>query len=227
MSLIRPIAACACLMLAACNFALAEEDFKPLFDGKSFDAWEQHGGKAKYTIEGDEVVGTSVAGSANSFMCTKKEYGDFILEFEFKVDPNLNSGVQIRSKVFDKETEVDAGDGTTKKIPADRVHGYQVEIDPAPRAFTGGIYDEARRGKFLADLSENQKAREAFKQNEWNQMRVICKGDQIQTWINGVPAVDLKDGVTRKGLIALQVHAVNAANVGKEVRWRKIRIKEL
>ena len=204
----------------------AADDLQPLFDGKTLDGWKQHGGKAKYRVENGEIVGSSVPNTPNSFLCTEKEYGDFILELEFKVDPTLNSGVQIRSQVFEKETEIDV-EGKKKKIPADRVHGYQVEIDPSDRAYSGGIYDEARRGRFLQDLKDNEPARKAFKQNEWNKFRIECRGDSIKTWINGVPAVDLKDSVTPKGLIALQVHGVGNKTEPLEVRWRNIMIQEL
>ena len=203
-----------------------EEGFRPLFDGKSLDGWEQHGGKAKYRVENGEVVGQSVPNTQNTFLCTTKEYGDFILEVEWKVDPRLNSGVQIRSQVFDKPTELEV-EGKKKTIPVDRVHGYQVEIDPSERSFSGSIYDEARRGRFLADLSNNEAARKAFKPGEWNKFRIECRGDSIKTWINGVPAVDLKDSVTAKGVIALQVHGVGMREEPMEVRWRNIRIKEL
>jgi len=206
--------------------SIQADDFKPLFDGKSLAGWKQHGGQAKYTIENGEIVGTSVPKTQNSFLCTEKEYGDFILELEFKVHPELNSGVQIRSQVFAEEKEIDV-EGKKKKVPADRVHGYQVEIDPSDRAFSGAIYDEARRGRFLADLKDNEPARKAFKQGEWNKFRVECRGDSIKTWINDVPAVDLKDGVTPKGLIALQVHGVGNREEPLQVRWRNIRIQEL
>jgi hypothetical protein len=204
-----------------------EEGFKPLFDGKSLAGFKQHGGQAKYSVEEGAIVGRSVPKTPNSFLCTEKEYGDFILEVEFKVSPGLNSGIQIRSQVFDKETEIDVEDGKKRKIPADRVHGYQVEIDPSERSYSGAIYDEARRGRFLADLKDNEAARKAFKQNEWNKFRIECKGDSIKTWINGVAAVDLKDNWTPKGFIALQVHGVGEKTDPFEVRWRNIRIKEL
>src|SRR5690242_9675672 len=154
-------------------------------------------------------------------MCTTKDYGDFILELDFKVDPKLNSGVQIRSQVFD-EPQLVVG----KKIPAGRVHGYQVEIDPSDRAWTGGIYDEGRRG-WLNDLKNNEPARQAFRQNEWNKFRIECRGDSIKTWLNDVPAADLKDNMTTKGFIALQVHGVGDNADPMEVRWRRIRIKSL
>jgi len=215
----------AVVALAPLTSAAAEEGFVPLFDGKTLEGWEQHGGDAEYTVEDGAIVGTSVPKTPNSFLATKKTYGDFILELEFKVDPALNSGVQFRSNVFDKPTKVGK-----KRIPAGRVHGYQVEIDPSPRAYTGGIYDEGRRG-WLYNLAgeKNAKARKAFKQDEWNHFRVEAVGDSIKTWINGVPAANLKDDMTAKGFIALQVHGVGnkQEKIGKQVRWRNLKIKEL
>src|SRR5436190_4353485 len=220
-------------LVAIASFALPanadEEGFKALFDGKSLDGWTQHGGAAKYRVENGEIVGTTVANTQNTFLCTNKEYGDFILEVEWKVDPKLNSGVQIRSQVFDKPTEIEV-EGKKKTIPADRVHGYQVEIDPdveRGRLFSASIYDEARRGRFLADTANNEAARNAFKPNDWNKFRVECKGDSIKTWINGVLAVELKHNMTPKRLIALQVHQVGKREEPLEVRWRNVRIKEL
>lgn len=207
-----------------------------LFDGKTMDGWVQRGGSAKYSVEDKNIVGRTVLGTGNSFLCTEKDYGDFILELEFKVDPKLNSGVQIRSQHFDKATEakdskgnpVLNSEGKPITIPANRVHGYQVEIDPSARSYSGGIYDEGRRG-WLKDLKDNQPARDAFKQGEWNKYRIEARGDSIKTWINGVLASDIRDGVTPKGFIALQVHGVgsNKAKENIEVRWRKIRVKDL
>jgi len=222
------------LLICCTHTTQANEGFVPLFNGKDFNDWVQHGGKARYTIEDNMVVGTSVPKTPNSFLCTKKTYANFILELEFKVDPPLNSGVQIRSEVFDEpktiEYETDNGHVDKKKIPAGRVHGYQVEIDPSQRAWSAGIYDEARRG-WLYSLSgdKHKAAREAFKQNDWNHYRIKADGNSIQTWINRVPAADLTDEMTAKGFIALQVHGVgNDENkIGKQVRWRNIRIKVL
>ncbi len=218
-------------LLAALTFTLhsqaADDGFVKLFDGKTLDGWEQHSGTAEYRVEDGAVVGKTVANTGNSFLCTKKKYGDFILEFEFKVAPNMNSGVQFRSELYDKETTVEIG-GKPKKFPADRVFGYQFEIDPSPRSYTGGVYDEGRRG-WLQDLKDNEAARKAFKNGEWNAARIECRGDSIKTFVNGVQAADLKDDMTKEGFIALQVHGIgkNAEKVGEEVRWRNIRIKEL
>ncbi len=221
------LAAIAVLLLAA-PFAQAEEEagFRPLFDGKTLNGWVQRAGKAKYAVEDGAVVGTTVLGTPNSFLCTDRDYGDFILELEFKVDPEMNSGVQIRSEYTAEEKKLDTTrSGKPVTVPANSVYGYQVEIDPSKRAWTGGIYDEKRRA-WINDLEGKTEARKAFKQNEWNKFRVECRGDSIKTWINGVPAADLKDGMTPKGFIALQVHATKKPEP-MEVRWRNIKIKEL
>ncbi len=213
--------------LSSSQTSFAGDGFVKLFDGKTLKGWKQEGGKAKYTIENGILVGTAVPSTPNTFLCTKKQYANFILELEFKVDPGLNSGVQIRSHVYKKDVVVTIR-GKKRKKTAGTVYGYQVEIDPSERAYTGGIYDEARSG-WLNDLSKNEKARNAFKQNEWNVFRIVADGNSLKTWINGVPAANLKDDQTAKGFIALQVHGVGKKPelVGKQVRWRNIHLKEL
>jgi len=205
--------------IATKSDAASKDGFVPLFNGKNLDNWVQRGGKAEYKIADDKIVGVSKLSTPNSFLCTPRDYSDFILELDFKVDDGLNSGIQIRSNEKPKDDK-DAG----------RVHGYQVEIDPSDRSWSGGIYDEARRG-WLNDLDgeTNKPAREAFKHNAWNHYRIEAVGDSIKTWINGVPAADLKDDMTAQGFIALQVHGIgnNKALEGKKVRWRNILIKEI
>lgn len=186
-------------------------EWQSLFDGKTLQGWVQRGGEARYTVEDGCIVGESVPGQPNSFLCTKAEYANFILELEFKVDPGMNSGIQIRSASYPEYMN-------------GRVHGYQVEIDPSERAWTGGIYDEGRRG-WLYDLRLNEAARKAFKPGAWNAFHIEAVGDTIRTWVNGVPAAYLLDGVTRQGFIALQVH--QCREPGLTVRWRNIRILDL
>ncbi|MCK5456376.1 MAG: DUF1080 domain-containing protein [Melioribacteraceae bacterium] len=181
------------------------------FDGKTLEGWEQKGGEAEYKVEDGMIVGVSRENTPNSFLCTKKMYSNFILEVEFLVDDRMNSGIQIRSNSFE-----DYNNG--------RVHGYQVEIDPSSRAWSAGIYDEARRG-WLCELRTNEAARNAFKHEEWNKYHIEAIGNSIKTWINGVPASDLEDSMTRTGFIALQVHGMKTAGV--EVKWRNIRIMDL
>ncbi len=205
----------------------ADDGFVALFDGKSLDGWEQHSGKAEYRVEDGAIVGKTVIKTGNSFLCTKKKYGNFVLEFEFNVADGMNSGVQFRSEFYPQATTKEI-DGKTYKFAADRVFGYQFEIDPSGRAWTGGIYEEARRG-WLADLKSNEAARKAFKHNDWNTARIECNGDSLKTWLNGVAAAELKDGLTKEGIIALQVHSIGnvEAKAGEEIRWRNLRIKEL
>ena len=224
-----PLLALASTLFLSVSVRAADAGWVKLFDGKTLAGWEQHSGKALYRVEDGAIVGKTVINTENSFLCTTKTYGDFILELEFKVAPDMNSGVQFRSEYYTKETETVINGTKKRKFPADRVFGYQYEIDPSPRAYTGGVYDEARRG-WLADLKENKAAQQAFKQGDWNQARIECRGDRIQTWINGVKAADLKDGMTLRGLIALQVHQIGDGTkkpAGEEIRWRNIRIKEL
>lgn len=230
--MIRAVVCC----LLAVSLAGAEEGFEPLFDGQSLDGWTQRGGKARYTVApdapgGPQIVGTSTRGTPNTFLCTKVDYADFILEFEVKVDPLLNSGVQFRSLCFDEPTTVPViqADGSTKdqKFPAGRVHGYQAEIDPSARAWSAGIYDEGRRGWIYSlDDDAHADARAAFDRLGWNHYRIEAVGPSIKTYINGVKAADFEDKQTAEGFIALQVHNIaTREQEGTQVRWRNIRIK--
>ncbi len=195
-------------------FAAAQTsaNWKSLFNGKDLSGWKQLNGKAKYTVQNGEITGTTVFNEPNSFLATEKDYGDFILEFEFKVDSTMNSGVQFRS-----ESKADYKNG--------RVHGYQFEIDPSKRGWTGGIYDEARRD-WLYPLDLNPSAKTAFKQGQWNKVRIECIGNNIRTWVNGIPAAYVVDDLTPKGFIALQVHSINKKeDEGRQIRWRNLRIQ--
>lgn len=192
-------------------FPAAAQEWEQLFNGKNLKGWVKRNGDATFKVKDGAIVGYSKFGSQNSFLCTKKDYGDFILEFEFKVTDFLNSGVQIRS-----ESSKDWNNG--------RVHGYQFEIDPSQRAWTGGIYDEARRG-WLYPLTKNPAARKAFRNGQWNKARVEAYGNNIRTWVNGIPCANIVDDKTLKGFIALQVHIIdNKEDEGKTISWRNIRI---
>ena len=231
-SLIAPI-----ILISSCAAALAADGWTDLFNGKNLDGWVQRGGKATYKIEGDAIVGTSTLNTPNTFLCTGRDYSDFILEYEFKVDPKLNSGVQIRSNSLSSPSEI-TWDGKTIKIPADRVHGYQIEIDPNPtqnRWWAAGIYDEARRGWLYpgvlgGDPKEfTDRGRKIFRQDDWNKVRVEAIGDSIKTTLNGTPCASIKDSMTATGFIALQVHGIGkeADKDGTQVHWRNLRIQEV
>ena len=126
----------------------SDNGWQKLFNGKDLQGWKQLNGKAKYEVKNGEIVGTTVLNEPNSFLTTEKDYGNFILELELLVDTSMNSGIQIRSL-----SKPDYKDG--------RVHGYQVEIDPSKRAWSGGLYDEARRG-WLYTLELNPAAKKSF-----------------------------------------------------------------
>ncbi len=187
-----------------------ENGWKKLFNGKDLTGWKQINGTADYKVDDGTILGTTKEGSPNSFLCTRRDYCDFILEFDVKVDPRLNSGVQIRSL-----SKPDYKNG--------RVHGYQVEIDSDGDA--GFIYDEARRGWLSTERSDPEK-RNAFEKGEWNHYKVLCVGDTIVTWVNGTLIADIKDDMTDCGFIGLQVHSFRG-DTPAWVRWKNIRIKEI
>ena len=224
-------------LIATCGAAFAADSWSNLFNGKDLNGWVQRGGVAKYAIEDGCIVGTSTLNTPNSFLCTGRDYGDFVLEYEFKVDPRLNSGVQIRSQILTDPGSF-AWEGKRIAIPAGRVHGYQIEIDPNPkqdRWWSAGIYDEARRGwLFPGILGGDKKAftaqgRTLFKQSDWNKVRVEAIGDSIKTTLNGMPCASIRDGANESGFIALQVHSIDkeADKDGSQVRWRNLRIQEV
>ncbi len=219
--------------------ARAQVGWVNLFNGTNLAGWEEHSGKAKYTVENGVLTGESVAGTGNSFLCTKQMFGNFELELEYKCDPLLNSGVQIRSEVFPGSTTT-VIHGKTYKFPADRIHGYQCEIDmdaARGRMWTAGIYDEARRGwlcpadgeKGKQGMAFSEQGRQVSKNGGWNKLRIIADGPSIKTWLNGVLRSDITDAVTPCGVIGLQVHGVgeDAKKIGLKISFRNIRIHEL
>jgi hypothetical protein len=215
------------------NQALAQqENWIDLFDGKTLNGWSIHSGIAKYRVEDGAIVGTTVKNSPNTFLCTDKEFGDFILEFEVMVDPRLNSGVQFRSKIALEELTYwlrdEKGKLQAKTVPKDRVHGYQAEIAGAETGTSGGIYDEARRA-MIPDwwIKKGTKASKAFKDAQWNKYRIECRGQSIKTWVNDVPTIDIKDAMTSSGIIGLQVHSVGDDATPYEVMWKNIRLLEI
>lgn len=188
------------------------ENWTSLFNGKDLTGWKQLNGKARYEVKDGVITGTTVMDQPNSFLATDKNYDDFILELEFKVDPRMNSGIQFRS-----ESKADYQNG--------KVHGYQMEIDPSARAWSGGIYDEGRR-LWLYTLEYNEAAKKAFRNNEWNHYRIECIGNTVRTWVNGIPAAHLVDDLKTSGFIALQVHSIGKPEeAGRQIHWRNIRIR--
>ena len=202
------------LLLVWARPAAAQKDrWTPLFTGKNLVGWTQKGGQARYTVSKGVITGSSVLNTPNSFLCTERQYDDFILELDLSVDDGLNSGIQIRSQLRPEQNE-------------GRVFGWQVEVDPSPRAWSGGIYDEGRR-QWLYIPNINPEGKKAFRSGgRWNHYRIEAIGNTIRTWVNEVPVAFLVDTLVEKGFIALQVHAVGKPEeAGKQVRWRNIRIQ--
>ncbi len=198
-------------LIAALPGAAMAEDWISLFNGKTLDGWTQRNGTATYRVEDGCVVGKTSEGSPNSFLCTNEDYGNFELTFEVKVDNELNSGVQIRSKSIESR---DSG----------RVHGPQVEISTDGKA--GHIYGEALPTGWISPDPFNH---DAFKAGEWNRYRVVADGKSIRTWINDEPVADIVDDKSghESGFIGLQVHGIAPGTGPYEVRWRNIKLRKL
>lgn len=174
--------------------------------------WHKTGGNATYAVVDGELVGRAEPGKANSWLVSDAAYGDFIIEFDARTDPALNSGVMIRG-----QSRPDYRNGV--------VFGYQAEIDPSKRAWSGGLYDEQRR-QWLYTLGRNEAARRTFRSGDWNHYRVEAIGNRLRTWINGVPAADVVDDMDARGFIAFQVHAIPDAEAARhpEARFRNVRM---
>ena len=205
------------MLFISVTVSFSQEVWTPLFDGQSLTGWKQMAGTARFQVYRGFIMGTSVPNSPNSFLVSEKEYGDFALEMEVLITDTLfNSGVQFRSH-FDPSGNNGSG----------KVYGYQYEVDPSKRRWTGGIYDEGRR-EWLYPLSLNPKAQTAFKINTFNKIRIECVGNETRTWINNIPAAYLVDMADYHGFIALQVHAVSKPELaGQIVLFRSIRIKSI
>ena len=185
----------------------------PIFDGKTLAGWKTLGGGADYKVVDGTIVGSSRPGIPNSFLVTEKDYRDFIFEFDVRQDVGpTNSGVQIRSL-------------STPDFENGRVHGYQVDVDPSPRQWSGGIYEEAQRGWFYTG-EMNPPAKALYKFGEWNHYRIEAIGPRMRVWINDAPAADLIDDVTKEGFFGLQVHSVNTAEeAGRTTSWKNLTVQ--
>ena len=210
-----------CLIIIACFVSISllaqtqGSGWQNLFNGKDLTGWKRLAGTAEYAVENGVIVGRTVMNSRNTFLVTEKEYGDFILEADVWVeDEQGNAGIQTRSH-FDPTAFNGVG----------RVYGRQCEIDPTPRRWTGGIYDEGRR-EWLYPMQLNAPAQNAYKQGAYNHYRVECIGNEMKTWVNGIATAYVVDTIDAKGFIGLQVHSIGTADhAGKKVCYKNIRIK--
>ncbi|HEX4263127.1 MAG TPA: DUF1080 domain-containing protein [Verrucomicrobiae bacterium] len=218
----------------------AKDSWTELFNGKDLTGWTQKTGNATYFVEDGCIVGQMhvPGGGTNSFLCTTKEYDNFILELDFKADPRLNSGLQIRSAYADKTVSTE-WQGKTITVHPGYVFGYQVEIDTdlKGKTFTGGIYDEHRRGSYIQPddgpkgphgISFTEWNRKITNPDDWNHLRVVAIGDHFKTYLNGVLRADFHDPMTAKGFFGLQVHNSNEkSSDGAQVRFKNIRIQKV
>jgi hypothetical protein len=189
--------------------SLFAQEWTSLCNGKNLKGWKKLNGNAEFKVKDGVIIGVYKVNTPNTFLVTEKTYSDFILEFDFKIDEGLNSGVQFRSQ-------------SNKEYHSGKVYGYQFEIDGQ---WSGSVYDEERRG-WLYPLTANPVAINALKSGVWNKARIEAVGNSIRTWINGVACVNLWDDMTPEGFIALQVHSIgnDAKHNGKTVSWKDIRI---
>lgn len=198
-----------------------EEGFVSMTNGKDLTGWKVVGGNGDFKFENGEIVGTGEKVKENSFLISEKTYKDFDFRFEMKFDTlKGNSGMMFRGLQKD-------GNG--------RVHGYQCEHDNGKdRAWTAGLYDEARRGWLFPDKANKEQCKafteqgnKVFKWEDWNEIRILCEGNHVQIFLNGEKRVDFIDkdekNATAEGFFGMQVHSGAATNV----RWRNLRIKEL
>jgi hypothetical protein len=226
----------------------AADGWVNLFNGKNLSGWTQKSGDAKFYVADGCIVGEAVSESdTNSVLCTKKRYGNFILELDFKADHQIFSGVHIRSQYAAKDTPW-KWDERPLTIPAGHMYGYLVLIDPSPnhrwwtaslldqRWWTGGVYDEMRRlwlypgmlGGNAEDFSSE--GMKIFNLTNWNHLRIEAVGDSIKTYLNGVPRADIHDSMTLEGFIGLQVRDWISDDdhetlEGARVRFKNIRLK--
>ena len=163
----------------------------PLFNGKTFDNWE--GDLKTFRIEDDSIVGGTLKAKIprNEFLCTKREYADFILRLKFKVlGEGANAGVQFRSKRIPNHHEV---------------IGYQADLGDG---WWGALYDESRRNKLLAkpNAAELDKV---LKRSDWNDYVIRAEGKRIRLEINGYQTIDYTeadDQIAQTGCICVQIH---------------------
>jgi hypothetical protein len=203
-----------------------------LFNGTDLEGWEVKGApESNFFVEDGILVAETKMGMPNTFLATTNSYANFELEVDFKVNKGMNTGVQIRSGVYEAPTSTPYLNGSleesTRDWKAGTVNGCQIEIDPSDRAWSGGFYEEGGRG-WLVPLNENEEARKAFRQEDWNHFRIIADGNHFEIWINGVKALETTDDKYSNGFIALQLHSIkNEDQLGLRVLWKNIRIREL
>jgi quinoprotein glucose dehydrogenase len=185
-----------------------------LFDDKTLNGWVHMNGSHTFVVEDGAIVGRTVEGSANSFLCSLQEFGDFELELETYIDPVTNSGVQIRTKVR-PTGGLTLGGSTT----VGRINGPQSEIRRYYKSLpaSGMLYGEALTTGWLTPQQKIDEGHRYSVDNGWNKMRIVAQGPRIQTWVNDHPVEDITNEelykTHRSGFIGLQVHSVTQREI--------------
>lgn len=183
--------------------AVSAQQQQKLFNGKNLDGWKVHGTE-KWYVEKGELICESGPDKEYGYLATDKTFKDFELTVDFKQEANGNSGVFFHSSL----------DGT-------KISGWQAEVAP-PGSNTGGIYESYGRGWLIKPAPEKD---QYLKMGEWNTMKVVVKGDQVTTYLNGHEMITLSDEKigAKGGQIALQIHSGG----GIKVRWKNIKVSTL
>ncbi len=195
----------------------AEPNWIPLFNGRDYTGWKILGpaNPAPTVVDHGEMLFHMRRNTAeHTLVTTEKSYGDFILELEFLVSGGTHSGPILRCVEAPAHAQI-------------RLTGYQVKIDPTPRGWTGGIFDDyGSHWRWFQDLSDNPAGRSALKLGEWARLRVEAIGPSLKTWVNGIPTAHLIDEKYTSGPIALKIHSLgDKPDVEKiPLRFRNIRI---
>lgn len=199
--------------LAACSASPDRDRWTELFDGETLDGWFVHHGDLPFDVRDGEIVGATAVDIPTHYLTTNNQYDDFILELEMNNSTGENSGVQFRSV-----TDAPFYTGLT---------GYQLEVDPTERGWTGGIYFEGV-GTWQHPPINNPACKKSWRKDGWNTLRIEAKGKQMRTFVNEIPCAYLFDEYLQKGHIGLQIHSIgsNPNAAGAETRWRNIRILE-
>jgi len=171
----------------------------------TLSGWE--GLKEYWEYKGGAVVGSTPKGlKFNTFLCSRKKYGDFEMSFQVRLkDAAGNSGVQIRSKIINPKTYA--------------VGGPQCDIGGG---YWGSLYGEAFGG--MMKQSPADVVQKTLKPKDFNDYSIRCIGNHVTIKLNGQTTVDDDfPKMPKEGIIAFQLHAGGPM----EVTFRKIRFKEL
>jgi len=189
----------------------SDPDWETLFGGESLEGWTN-----PYEWGEAELVDGHIHLQADEkfFLVTESTYDDFVFEGEVRVpDRESNSGFMFRAQV-----------------DTNRVYGYQAEVDPSDRAWSGGLYDEGRRGWLhpaeadsTAGVTFREEHGDAFNPDDWNDYRIRAEDDSLKIWVNGEMTTAYQDTVDSEGVIGIQHHGED----GKIYRFRNLRVREL